>query len=73
MLGKLIQMQREAGESDGTFARRLGIPRTTWVVTRLGQKPIGRRVAQAVARTFPELRDEAVAILLGEASTSEVA
>lgn len=66
LLAELVRRQQELGEPDGIFASRLGIPRTTWVVTRNKTKPLGRRVASGAARAFPELRELAASFLLGD-------
>lgn len=59
LLAKLIAEQGRRGLRDRAFAELLGIPRTTWTLTRLGHKPLGARVARAALRVqlfVPECR-----------------
>lgn len=72
MLETLIGRQRELGETDAQFAARLGVPRTTWTMTRIGQKPLRNRVIVGAVRAFPELREVAASFLLSDV-TSETA
>lgn len=62
----LIERQKELGLSDSRFAALLGVSRSTWTRTRLGGIPVGRVVALGAKRAFPELREQAVALLCAE-------
>lgn len=72
MREQLIQRQRELGMADRAFARYLGVGHRTWGKTRTGQLPLGRRVARAAAKRFPELADELARFLLEESGGVEV-
>lgn len=67
LLQELIIRQKRMGYTDGQYAQFLGVPRSTWTRTRLGGIPVGRRVALAVRRVFPDLRREAESFLLSDA------
>lgn len=69
LLEKLVSRQHELGMTDIQFARMLGIPRSTWQNTRTGVRPIGRRVALATRKTFPDLRSDVESFLLADASS----
>ena len=68
LLAKIIEKQQEANQTDEDFADFLGVPRSTWQLTRSGVKPLGRRVALAAVRTFPELKSLVVSFLLSDAA-----
>lgn len=68
LLARLIEKQRADDMSDAEFADRLGVPRSTWQLTRTGIKPLGLRVAQAAAITFPDLKALVVSFLLSGAT-----
>lgn len=68
LLEKLVSRQRELGMTDIQFARMLGIPRSTWQNTRTGVRRIGRRVALATRRAFPDLRSDVDSFLLADAT-----
>lgn len=69
ILGKRLLAKlgaRQGRLTDRAYAIQLGIPRSTWALTRLGHLPLGRRVAFAVRRAFPDLAKEAERVLLTE-------
>lgn len=68
LLDKLVGRQHDLGLTDREFADELGVPRSTWQLTRTGVKPIGHRVIVAVIRRFPELRQDAVSFLASMAT-----
>lgn len=68
LLSRLVERQQEIGLSDREFADVLGVPRSTWQLTRTGVKPIGGRVIVAVIKRFPDLRPEAVSFLASKAT-----
>ncbi len=68
LLDTLIAKQRELRENDYQFAARLSIPRATWQLTRTRVKPLGRRVALAARRAFPEMESKVVSFLLSDAT-----
>lgn len=72
LLQRLIEKQRELKKNDAQFAELLGIPRSTWQLTRSGRVRMGERVARAARRTFgqtaPDLAEEAERFLLSDAS-----
>lgn len=70
LLDRLIAKQVALRESDIQFAKRLGIPRSTWQLTRTGRKPIGQTVARAAVRCFPELTPDAISFLLFNATVA---
>ena len=51
LLDKLLTKQGNL--SDYKFAAILNIPRTTWMNTRLGLRPLSMTVLKAVSRTYP--------------------
>jgi hypothetical protein len=59
--------QAELGETNESFAVRLGISKSTWDKTALGQMRVGWLVLRASARAFPELREMALNYLLSDA------
>lgn len=65
---KLVARQQELGLNDTEFARLLGVPRSTWSLTRSGVKRVGPRIARAVLRAFPDLAPEAISFLLTDAT-----
>lgn len=66
---RLIARQRELGLSDREFAQLLGVPRSTWQLTRAGRKRVGPRIARAIIKAFPDLAPEAISFLLTDATT----
>lgn len=56
LLDKLLKKQGDL--SDYKFAAMLHIPRTTWLGTKTGSRPIGITLLKAVKRTFPREFDE---------------
>lgn len=66
---KLIERQRRLGLNDVEFARRLGVPRPTWALTRLGHKPVRRRIALAAMKAFPDLTPDCVSFLLSDVTS----
>ncbi len=51
----IIQRQKELGETDLDFSRRLGVSRQTWQLTRTGGMLPGRRTLEGIAQAFPDL------------------
>lgn len=68
LLVRLIEKQTQLGESDGEFAARLDIPRSTWQAYRTGRVPLTPRVARKARTVFPDLAADALSFLLGDAS-----
>lgn len=68
LLERLIQKQRDNNQTDEEFADFLGVPRSTWQLTRSGVKPVARRIAVAAAKTFPDLKPLVVSFLLSDAA-----
>lgn len=66
LLEKLIARQEALRLSDVRFAARLGVSRSTWQATRTGAIPLGRTIAQAARRAFPDLTADAVCWLLAD-------
>lgn len=58
LLEKLIEKQKAEGLSDLQFAKRLGVSRQLWAMTRSGDTPLGMRVLSGVVREFPSLTDD---------------
>lgn len=73
LLEALVSKQRARKLTDQQFADELGIPRSTWQLTRSGEKPLGPRVLRAVLHTYPELRREVLACMKGAATPSPTA
>lgn len=69
LVALITAKQEQLGMSDGEFSTMLGIPRSTWQLTRTGVKPLGRRVAEAAGRTFRDLRDDARIFLVRNATS----
>ena len=68
LLAKLVARQHREGWSDIRMARELGVPRSSWQLTRTGKVSLGGRIARAAQRRFPELSADAISFLLSEAS-----
>ncbi len=64
LLEALIRRQRETGMSDYRFAAFLGIPTSTWRMTRIGVKPLRTKVLRAAYRAYPDLAALAAALLI---------
>lgn len=69
MLDQLIERQRKLGDGNRAFALRLGVPYSTWRATRNGTRRVGKRVALAAMRTFPELAPLVVAFFMADDDT----
>ena len=68
----LDALLREQGdESDRVFARRLGVPRSTWQLTRCRRKAVGLTIARAAIRAFPHLEQLALDVLTGSPDALE--
>ena len=59
----LINRQLEQDLTNTAFAKKLGVSRTLWVMTRNGRRNVNITLLRAVAREFPELDDEILAFL----------
>ncbi len=66
LVQELARRQRALGMNDTAFAARLGIPRTTWMMAKLGRRSFGMRLAAASVRAFPDMRDQVVSFLLSD-------
>lgn len=69
LLHELLKRQQEGQLSDAKFAKRLGIARSTWQLTRTGKRPLRRRVAIGAMRAYSDLTPDVVRFLLGENAT----
>ena len=65
LLTKLIDLQKNEHYTDMQFARKLGVPRSTWQLARTQVTKIGRKLLSAVLRTFPELSADVLLLLKG--------
>lgn len=66
---QLASKQVALGMKDPAFAGFLGVPRSTWQLTRSGRKRLGRRIALAVINNLPDLRGEAISFLTSNVTT----
>jgi len=66
MLARLKAKQQELGLNDSAFADRLGVPRSTWLLTKRGERPIRNKIIRATMRSFPELIPDALSYLVGD-------
>lgn len=57
------ERQRRMGASDGEFAVRLGLSRSTWWALRRGWRRPGRRALAGILRAFPDLAPDTLAFL----------
>jgi hypothetical protein len=64
LLAKLLEKQGKL--SDYKFAELLGIPRSSWINTRLKERPIGITLLKAIVQTYPELHTDVLDYLRGE-------
>jgi hypothetical protein len=55
--------QRVEGLNESDFAKKLGIDRRLWGLTKNGQANIGMSLLKAVMRVYPELSSEVLALL----------
>lgn len=70
ILDKLTAKQKELNQNDVQFAKTLRIPRITWYHTHTGLRPLGRRVALAAMKAFPELIPDVTSFLLSDATVA---
>ena len=68
LLEKIVNKQSELGMRDTQFARKLGLPRSTWGLTKAGRIPLGPRVALAAKEAFPELTMDVAFFLVSDAN-----
>ncbi len=68
LLDRLTDKQRELGLVDAEFGRLLGVPRSTWQLTRTRVKPLRWGVAVAAIKTFPEMEGDVALFLRSEAT-----
>lgn len=61
LVGRLIEVQTEHGQSDRQFAARLGVDWSYWSYVRKGKRAAGRKLIEGACRAFPEVR-----ILVGQ-------
>ena len=66
LIKKLEDIRTEREWSERQMAQALGCARTTYSATKLGVLPVGKTLARGIGRAFPELRDAAVSLLLGD-------
>jgi hypothetical protein len=71
VLAELIRRQLDSGMKDAEFSQRLGIPKSTWVLTRTGHKRLGPRVVRAALRLWPDLTQMAMVWLTEHEETEE--
>jgi hypothetical protein len=64
LLAKLLEKQGKL--SDYKFAAILGVPRSSWINTRLKERPIGITLLKAIVQTYPELNADVLDYLRGE-------
>lgn len=63
LLDALVNQQRTLQLSDRAFARKLGISKSLWIMTRQGDVPVGISLLAGVVREFGDLRNEVLAVL----------
>ena len=63
LVDALIEQQRTLKLSDEAFARKLGISKSLWIMTRQGDVPVGMSLLAGVVREFGELRNEVIEAL----------
>ncbi|MEA2574257.1 MAG: hypothetical protein QOH93_1555 [Chloroflexia bacterium] len=63
LLEALVNRQRTLQLSDRAFARKLGISKALWVMTRQGDIRVGISVLAGVVREFSELSNEVLGVL----------
>lgn len=63
ILESLKEKQRQENLSDQRFARKLGVSRRLWGMTRVGIKDIGMSLLKAAAKTYPDLDADIMAFL----------
>ncbi|HEX8220756.1 MAG TPA: hypothetical protein VF914_16310 [Chloroflexia bacterium] len=68
LLEALIKQQRTLKLSDHAFARKLGISKALWVMTRRGDTPVGISLLAGVVREFSGLNNEVLGALAEHAS-----
>jgi hypothetical protein len=55
LLDVLINLQKDMKLSNTAFAKKLGINRQLWQMTKSGTRPIHLTVLKAIIRNFPHL------------------
>lgn len=63
LLDSLAEKQRAEKLNESQFAKKLGIDRRLWGITRNGKCKIGISLLKAVTRVYPDLIPEVLAIL----------
>lgn len=54
---------KQGNQSDYAFAKRLGITRPLWQLTRTGRLQIGITLLKAIARTYPDIHQDIINFL----------
>lgn len=62
LLEKLQAIRSRDGLSHRKFAKRIGISRALWQKTLNGERRVGRAIIEGVLRTYPELKEDALAV-----------
>lgn len=55
LVQSLTERQKEAGEPDQLFARRLGLSRQAWQKIRTGECGLGGKALAGIVRAYPDL------------------
>lgn len=69
LLGKLQAVQAAHGWTDAEMADRCGIKARMWALLKGGDAQFSSRVLGSILRSFPGLRDDVNAYLLGLGET----
>lgn len=56
LVGRLIEVQTQRGQSDRQFAAALGVDWSYWSYVRKGKRAAGRKLIEGACRAFPEVR-----------------
>ena len=66
LIQTLQKIQRELGENDAEFSRRLGITQGYWGHIQVGRRLPARKFFECVLREFPDLGEDCVRYLRSE-------
>jgi transcriptional regulator with XRE-family HTH domain len=64
----LTQVQLREGLNDVQMSKRLGCSRQLYQMTRTGKVPPGVKILKGAASAYPELKDDVIYFLLGNAA-----
>lgn len=64
VIDALSARQRQLGETDAAFARRLGISRSMWQAVRSGEREVGVDTLQRMVNAVPEVYVQVAALFL---------